>query len=70
MYVNQYTGTKNRYWLYCGYTHVLVPKGYIDIGLVLMRIVSKKPMHLTNIRQQAYQFEYLTTTALDVALSQ
>ena len=54
VYINLYTGTKNRYWWYCGYMHVPVPKGYIDIGLVLIRIASRKPLILTNLHQYAY----------------
>ena len=50
--------------------HVPVPEGYINIGLELIKIASKKPLNRTDIRQQAYFFEFLTTMAPDVALSQ
>ena len=49
--------------------HVPVPKGYIDVGLVLIRIASKEPLSLANLRQYACYFEFLSTMAPDVALS-
>ena len=50
--------------------HEPVPKGYIDIGLLLIRIASKKPLNFAILCQQAYLFEFLTTIAPDVAFSQ
>ena len=40
------------------------------MGLALVRIASKQPLNLTDLRQQPYYFDFLKITAPDIALSQ
>ena len=53
----------NRYWWYCGYTQVLIPRGHINISLALVGIAgiasmniagiaSEQSLNLTELREQ------------------